>query len=110
MNFKTKRIIILILDIFIAIFVGCTFYRINDIQNIDNKYAVILLVLIVARIVFDFIIETVEEASYKLDQEIILLKKQHEIDRLKTLNQKEMQALSTGNTQDFKEFESLLGK
>ena len=110
MNLKIKRIIILLLDILISILIGCSFFKVNEIQNIDVKFVLILIALIITRITFDFSTETVEEKSYKLDQEIILLKKQHEIDRFRSLNQKALEALSKGNTKDFIELESMIGR
>jgi hypothetical protein len=110
MNLKTKRIIILILDILIAILGGFSFYETNEIQNINIKYTIILTLLVIIRIFVDFKIETDEEKSYKLDQEIMLLKKKHEIDRLTNLSRRAIEALSAGNTKEFINIESLIGK
>jgi len=110
MNLKTKRIIILILDILIAIWGGFSFYETNEIQHINIKYAIILILLVIIRIFVDFKIETDEEKFYKLDQEIMLLKKKHEIDRLTSLSRRAIEALSEGNTKEFINIESLIGK
>ena len=54
MNLKTKRIIILILDILIAIWGGFSFYETNEIQHINIKYAIIVILLVIIRIFVDF--------------------------------------------------------
>lgn len=105
MNNKTKRLIILLLDVAIGVIVEI--WASNTYPNFSTLWIILFFLFLIIRLLIDWFLQTIEDKFYDLQIEAQIAAMENDIELQKTIQRQMLEAIEDGNIGKFKKFDKL---
>jgi len=105
MNNKTKKLIITLLDVAIGVLIEL--WASDSFPDLNTLFIILFAIFLLARLVFDWFHETIEEKFFQLELERIENERKGNIEIQKEIKKKMQQAIANGDISQFKKYRKI---